>query len=226
MKMFSVCGLIVLVLVVSTKGQTKYCCSLDQFEGVLSSVTKTTVGGVDGLFKNISYIFYDYTNNRFAMFVNDTTPSGTSESFVLQLYTETGAKIYKKNLRSGDCSVEVNSERFPRHCVPDEAEKMGIVSYGTTDNPLYAGAYLLKEDTDKGPLEIVITTTADDDCAPISLVISGPLNGVPLLLVAGYVNIRPGISDASVFNVPPECQGAPESRRRSASVVSNSFFLP
>lgn len=54
---------------------------------------------------------------------------------------------------------------------------MGIVSYGTSDNPLYAGAYVVRVDTGEGQLEVFITATADGQCAPITLVMSGTFNG-------------------------------------------------
>ncbi|XP_025101849.1 uncharacterized protein LOC112568655 [Pomacea canaliculata] len=237
MRSFSAWILILVMLVGLTNGQTKYCCSINQWEGLQSRITGTAPHGVGSLIKEDSYVYYDSTNRRVAAFLNTTSPTENTENFFLEVYTGSVGRIYILDLLTRKCTLQVSSLPFSGACVPDNATKLSDIFFGTSVNPLNAVAYHLLQEVAGSKLEVVLTVTADGSCVPVTQLVTGAIEGEPVMQVTGYTNIRPGISRPSVFNVPPECQGVSEVEtktqrfRRSATgaglpSVMNNLFRP
>nr|KAG5707265.1 hypothetical protein BaRGS_000039 [Batillaria attramentaria] len=151
------------------------------------------------------YVFYDFTNQRTAAFANYTGEAGERKYRIVRRYDGEEGQLYVVDLLNDKCYKKKLDEPFRAACVPDKAKSVGSFYYGAGDAKLEAVGYSLGINTKKYKMEFEIAVTREG-CVPIGESVFGVARGVPFMENVGFVDIKPGISDPSVFDVPSQCE--------------------
>lgn len=200
-------GMVVVAVLGLSTAQTKYCCTPDQWQGLMSITTGVSGREHGSLISAVSYLYYDYTNQRLASLINVTDSAGHVFSFKnLVLYSgPNSGTVYKLDLRKEKCWTQKVSAPFNKFCVPDSAEKIADFTLGAATESLPVSFYTFK--IQNTSLQVSLTVTREL-CIPVSELAVGEIKEKGTIIITGFVDIQPGISDPSVFDVPPECKGA------------------
>ncbi|XP_025101758.1 mammalian ependymin-related protein 1-like [Pomacea canaliculata] len=188
-------GVLFVVVVVAVLGlstaQTKYCCTPDQWQGLLN----LTVEGQGFREYGINYISYDYTNRRLAFFWNLTDSSGqVSTHETLELYSGPNSGMrYTLDFQTRKCVVQKVSGPFTKFCIP-----------GAVTESLPVTVYSLPGQNTSQTL----VTVTHDLCVIVSEVSVIEDKGDISTSVSRFTDIHLGIIQPSVFDVPPECKDA------------------
>ncbi|XP_025103312.1 mammalian ependymin-related protein 1-like [Pomacea canaliculata] len=197
-------GIILVVVLGLTAGKTQNCCFPDQWQGLLSSIAEAQ----GNLEQAVSYLSYDYTNRRWASFTNLTDSTGSQvysyETLVLYSGPNSGM-LYNFDLKTRECSVQKMSGPFTKMCIPDIAQKVGDLTLGAATESLPVTVYSI---TGQNGTYQSFTTVTRQLCLPVSEVNTEDFEGDVYMTVSGFADIQLGITQPSVFDVPPECKGA------------------
>ncbi|PVD27280.1 hypothetical protein C0Q70_12435 [Pomacea canaliculata] len=210
-------GMVVVAVLGLSTAQTKYCCTPDQWQGLMSITTGVSEREHGNLISAVSYLYYDYTNQRLASLINVTDSAGHVFSFKnLVLYS--GPNWYSVQVRFKD-QGSAGHKKY-------SAEKIADFTLGAATESLPVSFYSFK--IQNTSLQVSLTVTREL-CIPVSELAVGEIKEKGTIIITGFVDIQPGISDPSVFDVPPECKGAkPQYSHKmfpeALASFSSSFF--
>ncbi|KAL4240120.1 hypothetical protein ACF0H5_000914 [Mactra antiquata] len=185
-------------LVVYVNGQTKYCCTPQQWESTnsIDSVKVDTQGTKKPVYTTgVEAVSVDQTGHRIASLSTLTTGGFKVNVQVIQLFD----KGVMYTIQSGECTP-TKIPAWQPNCIPDNATKTLSTYYGAGDNKINVDMYIVKS----GPNNVTVVMSSAD-CTPMYVSAYGSLNGVSGLSDKVYKNITLGIKDVSVFTVPDIC---------------------
>ncbi|KAK7096296.1 ependymin-related protein 1-like [Littorina saxatilis] len=188
------------------------CCTPDQWQGVQASVSGFVYRHKPGRVEGVVYVFYDYANKQSAAFANYTSSSAKPRSYrIVTRYSNktcascSSGKLYVVDLKTDKCYTKKLDRPFRKACIPDSAKDTGSFSLGAGDASLKTRGYNLELRSQKYQLDFKLSVT-EEGCIPVSELVTGVARGVPFMETVGFVNIKPGIKDPAVFDVPEECE--------------------
>ncbi|XP_064595285.1 uncharacterized protein LOC135461927 [Liolophura sinensis] len=181
-------------------GQTKFCCTPDQWEGYLGEIAGSVVSGTTHLITGNISISYDYTNTKMATSSYLVIDGKNQDVTVIMDYQ----KKMMYTIIGTQCTTSQLTGDMMKLCVPDNAMPSGKFTYGAGSTTLDAMAYLVPAGPDS---TVYVTTTVGNPCVPIGEVLYGTPNKIPTVQTMGYYNISPGIKDPQIFNPPSSCSG-------------------
>ncbi|PVD27277.1 hypothetical protein C0Q70_12432 [Pomacea canaliculata] len=115
--------------------------------------------------------------------------------------------FYKLDLETRKCFAIKLSVPFIKFCVPDSAQKLADFTLGAATESLPVSFYTFNKQNTS--LQASLTVTRDL-CIPVSALEVGEFNRGRdgIMMIMGFVDIQPKISDPSIFDVPRECKDA------------------
>ncbi|XP_071110486.1 ependymin-related protein 1-like [Haliotis cracherodii] len=187
-------------LSVTASGST--CCPPVRFSAVQSVTIVNYTFAKAALYSFI----YDGINQRYVI-SGDLSDGFVSTTKVIYDYpNKTG---YRVDTVARTCTAFHLQGKFEDQesvCVPSGAVFLGPFFYGYGVGRLASKGYSYNRTTVNGEHQNVVTTVTRKDCIPIVITtttIGG--HGGNALETLGYNDVRPGITDFTVFDIPPYC---------------------
>merc|ERR1712150_105678 len=88
-------------------------------------------------------------------------------------------------------------------CIPDDAEENSFYM-GLGDNTVSAKSYHIQY----SDYEMYMTVTSDT-CVPVQQIMFGQRDGLKTFATGSFANVKAGVADTSVFDVPAGCDQGP-----------------
>ncbi|ESO90793.1 hypothetical protein LOTGIDRAFT_233585 [Lottia gigantea] len=210
--------LVYLIAVVYSQSTVPGCCVPPQWEGLQGTI----IGRVDGsgrqqvISENVE-TFYDQTNNRMALNVATDFTGKMQYLRIIQLYSK---KIqYVIDLDTQTCKSNTLSGTFPPICLPKDAMPEGPYYFGIGDTKLESISFRFNVSGAN-----VTVSALREGCIPIleNIVTSG--QGIAQMQTTGFVNLSPGISQPSMFDVPDICNQAKDLGLEASRIYQRKWF--
>ncbi|XP_060075890.1 ependymin-related protein 1-like [Ylistrum balloti] len=186
--LFSFVGLIALSL-------GSKCCSPPQWERGEHIEGTEFVNGTMSPFQGTARTAYDAKNHKFMTKFTMMRGKELEKKHILNDYS-TGMKYVVTN---GKCMKTELSGPFPEDCVPDEASGGFPMYFGVGDNKIKVTNYILTSPNRSTSLLVT------ENCVPFSNSTTSTEGESPFSVAIGYNGTTLGISDPSVFDIPPAC---------------------
>jgi len=215
-----VLGAVAVLAAVLALTEGKGCCAPDQWQGAMGSVSGFVYKKRPGSAKGITYTFYDATNKRVASFANYTMEHGKVRSY--KIVKRYGKKECEGEVEGVDCGrgrmyvVDLETKKcyrkklwrpFRKACIPDKAKETGDFYMGAGNATLAVRGYFVEFKKRGVRLNMEVTVT-QDGCIPVGELTQGVAKGVPMMETVGFADIKPGVKDPTVFDIPKECDKA------------------
>lgn len=202
-------SLIILSLALCFIAACHACCTPSQWEGYQPSASGYSGRRKRGGIKEFASIHYDADNSRKAIFMTLVTGDKESKFHIIQRYgdeNEQGGKIYVLDLVRDKCWVKKTEKPFRTACIPKGSKVAGSGKLGLASGP--GGLQITGYEVQKGTVEALVTVYKinDDVCVPIAETVSGMVKRVGFMSAASFIDITPGIKNATVFDIPKQCE--------------------
>jgi len=218
------------------------CCTPDQWEGTQS----TQYGYSKGLFRKgfhreMSQISYDAKNERTAASIEFSDGHRTKKFKIItvfdkKLYFETmdldfdgcgGGKMYFIDVEKNKCYTR-SACKFRKACVPADAK--GVNFFLGLSGVYKVEGFEFKKEwghgwRKSGLLVDVTVYNIKDACIPVGEQKAGRVHGTDFMSTTGFVNITPGIKNATVFDIPAICNKAEDSSLMEEEPMREHFVF-
>ncbi|XP_041378025.1 ependymin-related protein 1-like [Gigantopelta aegis] len=186
------------------KCQTKRCCTPKKWEGI-----QAPLGGIvnnspekPGLIKGITRFHYDDTKDLAASFTNITL---SGQDYRLHAVRRKKT-LYLVDLNTKKCHKSRIDKPFKlrKRCIPKNATCTGPFYVGSGNNKVQFNTFnTIKRGSNKTYLNVSASVT--EKCIPLSETFFGRVSGQRIVETIRYYDVRVGIKDSSVFDVPRLC---------------------
>lgn len=157
---------------------------------------------------------YDLTNKRSAMFITTYHKDYEGKYKVVKIYDkddmeECGekGKMYVVDLKKNKCWTKKLRCGMKAKCIPPKARDVGTYFLGLKGG-FKLHAYEIEGHCKMGCMFAHVSvqdTETKGVCIPVSESLYGKTLGVEYMEIIGFVNLTPGIKNATVFDVPKQC---------------------
>jgi len=200
---------ITLSLVLCLAVAIQACCTPSQWEGYQPSMAGYAGRHKRGGIKEFASVHYDADNNRKAIFMTLVNGDKESKFHVVQRYgddDEEGGKIYVVDLVRDKCWIKKTEKPFRMACIPKGSKVAGSGSLGLETGA--GGLKITGYEVKKGDVEALVTVYKinEDVCVPIAETVSGMIKRIGFMKTASFIDITPGIKNATVFDIPKQCE--------------------
>lgn len=211
-----------LALVACVAAFTRACCTPDQWEGFQVSKSGYTKGWFHkGMINEFSTVAYDATNKRTAVTLDYKNGRIDAKLKMITIFPKGdsdvnedcgGGKKYIIDLKKNKCyERRTYCKDFHKLCIPAEAK--GKEFYLGLEGVFKVKAYNFKKEWRAGKwhhnslvADITVNEVAKGVCAPVGEQLVGHMYGLDFIQNIAFVNIKPGINDTSVFDIPKICE--------------------
>ncbi|KAH3864412.1 uncharacterized protein LOC127866867 [Dreissena polymorpha] len=187
------------------------CCTPTQWEGDMGLILGSVANGNTSFIEGTMRIHYD-AQQKMIVTVQNINYNGLP---IRQTIIEDFNKRVQYTVMGDGCSSKPLGAWLP-NCIPDNATSAEVV-YGLGSNSVQARAF----EVNYGEFTVYFVVTADT-CVPLAEDVNGKFDGADIMEVITFANIKAGISNTSVFNIPTNCPtvqfpvpGVPRARRAS-----------
>jgi len=208
--------LLALCLVICSAVYSWACCTPPQWEGVMGSQGGYAKGWFKrGVYGGYTAVSYDFTNKRSAVFTKISSKDYKGKWYVVSIYDKDAdegckgnGKMYVVDLKKNKCYTKRLRCGMKESCIPSEAKDLGTYFLGLK------GGYLLHayqiEKHGKMDCSLPISVSVQDTetkgvCIPVGETFQCRRLGVDFMEVIGFSNVTHGIKNATVFDVPKQC---------------------
>ncbi|XP_060075898.1 uncharacterized protein LOC132555565 [Ylistrum balloti] len=171
------------------------CCSPPQWDRGEHIEGVEVVNGTMSLFQGTARTAYDAKNHKFMTKFTMMRGKKLEKKHILNDYSA-GMKY---SVTDGVCTKSQLSGPFPEACVPDDASVGFPMYFGVGDNKIEVTNYVLVSPNR------VTSLLVSEKCVPFSNSTTSTEGETPFSVSIGYNGTTLGISDPSVFDIPPEC---------------------
>ncbi|XP_005098796.1 ependymin-related protein 1 [Aplysia californica] len=202
------------------------CCTPDQWEGYEGSSAGYAKFFKKGAVVEHAYVAYDYTNRRSAVFLSYINGDYENKFQIVTRYEEDDndkeRRMYFVDEKKNKCWTKKLEREFHKACIPKDAKEHGSYYLG-----LKGGFKVRSFDVAKGPIYAFVTVAdLDNDlCVPVLEQLSGKLRRISFIQDTQFVDLTPGIKNATVFDVPKQCDEAEETDELFAASVERDHFI-
>ncbi|XP_067654188.1 mammalian ependymin-related protein 1-like [Haliotis asinina] len=193
---------IVVLAVVVAAAVADPCCTPDQWQGYIGSITGAVTDGMSRTTKVNGMMAYDYINKMVAQTTTVTEGSITmTNKTIINFNTR---MMYLIDTTRDICEVKSIDQPMNQACTPPGAEEVGQFYFGSgTGNELDATSYKFTVSSMAGYLSVTSL-----DCLPISLVTYGQIGNTATMTTTDFVDVMLRIEDPSIFDPPSSCDEA------------------
>ncbi|KAH9513144.1 hypothetical protein Btru_035991 [Bulinus truncatus] len=193
----------ILLLLFTLVALSTSCCTPDQWEGIESSIGGWAARKRSGLLKEYVKVSYDFTNKRTAAFVDYSNGEYANRFKIVVRYDGEVGNVYVVDLKKDKCWTKKLNRPFRQACIPDSAKPVGDYYLGLD------GGFKLSGYAIEGPRVsafVSVQNISNGQCVPVTEAVYGKLTKADFVQTVGFVNVTPGIKNATVFDVPAECE--------------------
>ncbi|XP_012935409.1 ependymin-related protein 1 [Aplysia californica] len=213
-----------LILVASFAACAWTCCTPDQWEGEEGALAGYARAFQRGILKEKAFVAYDYTNRRTVAFLNYVNGDYEGRFQIVTRYDSDGKKgrLFFVDLKKDECRTRDLDREFRKACIPKDAKEYGPFFMG-----LEGGFRVRGFEVHTGPITTFVNVVDLEEgvCVPVGETLTGTLRKVSFMQSLGFINIRPGIKNATIFDVPKQCSEAQETDQMFAAVVERDHFI-
>jgi len=205
------------------------CCTPDQWEGGEAAVVGFSGGFHDknGMVKEFNRVSYDYTNKRTHVSLYYVYDGKPHEYKMLTRYDDKQnpeeGKLYVVDVKEKKCHTKTLSKPFRQSCTPKEAKYTGNFTIGLAGaGGLHADGYEIEGEGYS--VNLAVSMIKGGACIPLGEAVAAKKGRMSTLSDITFVNITPGIKDASIFDVPKECDKVTEGELVE-EMIRDQYFM-
>ncbi|XP_046566111.1 ependymin-related protein 1-like [Haliotis rubra] len=193
---------IIVLAVVVAAAVADPCCTPDQWQGDMGSITGAVTDGISRTAKVSGMTAYDYINKMVAQ--TTTVTEGSLRMTNKTIINFNTKMMYLIDSTRDLCEVKSIDQPMKQACTPPGAEEVGQFYFGAgADNELDATSYKFTANAMEGYLSVTSL-----DCLPITLVTYGQIGNTATMTTIGFADVMLKIEDPSIFDPPSSCDEA------------------
>ncbi|CAL1530440.1 unnamed protein product [Lymnaea stagnalis] len=178
-------------------------CTPDQWEGTEASIGGWATHKRNGLLKEYVRVAYDFTNKRSAAFLEYRNGEYSNKFRIVIKYEGEVGNLYVVDLKKDKCWTKKLDRPFRQACIPEKAKAVGDYYMGLKGGFKVSGFALEGE---RVSAFVSVQLIDNNQFVPVGEAVYGKLRKVDFVQNVGFIDITPGIQNATVFDVPKECE--------------------
>jgi len=185
------------------------CCTPPQWEGYQGATAGWSGRHKRGGVKEFASVHYDATNKQKAVFMTLMERGFEKKVQVISKCEEgeNGCRVYVVDLKKDKCWTKKKECGFREACIPDDAKAVGEFSLGLKGGFNVKGFEVRKRGHFGGvEAEVTVADIGNSTCVPVGETVTGMVKRVGFMQTVGFIDITPGIKNATVFDVPAACK--------------------